>query len=419
MGFQRLWVCGVMLLATAVGCGGSDSTGGGETEARVVGLRFEEIDLGDEATTVTGFRFVPGTTDEILLMELNGTVRHYRIEGTGASELGTFVVPNVLEQWDCGLLSMTFDLDWANNHLVYFGHCLNNYTSRVARITFDGSNYSDAAGTAAVVIDVASTNTSAPVIHAVGSLGMETDGTLWFTHGDKGSQNTAQDTSLLLGALLRVVPDRSETGSGYTMATGNPYNGTDGATEVYAKGIRHAFRATRSPDGAYWFGDVGGGSREEVNRIPSAGLNFGWPTCEGPCDPSMDGFTDPLTSWARDTDHPYFQEDPDTEPTTGRAAWVGQWHSGHASDPYEGLLTDKLVFGDICLGWVRTMVVGESGEVTSDISVGHLSQVTDWVPGPDGYVYATTFGTCDNGFGIKAPGLWRAVPRVQEVPIEE
>jgi hypothetical protein len=49
-----------------------------------------------------------------------------------------------------------------------------------------------------------------------------------------------------------------------------------------------------------------------------------------------------------------------------------------------------VVFGDLFTGWVRALRVDASGDVTLNESVGHLTDVTAWRAGSDGFAYALT-----------------------------
>jgi glucose/arabinose dehydrogenase len=89
---------------------------------------------------------------------------------------------------------------------------------------------------------------------------------------------------LLSGSVLRVNP---KTGAG---VVGNPmYNSADkssNASRVVAYGFRNPFRFTFRPGTPeIWVAEVGAGTWEEIDRIPSAAStpmkNFGWPCYEG------------------------------------------------------------------------------------------------------------------------------------------
>ena len=83
------------------------------------------------------------------------------------------------------------------------------------------------------------------------------------------------------GAILRIDP---VTGAA---AAGNPLIGDAdvNARRIIASGLRNPFRFTFRPGTSeIWLGDVGWGTTEEINRLPSLGApveNYGWPCYEG------------------------------------------------------------------------------------------------------------------------------------------
>jgi hypothetical protein len=67
--------------------------------------------------------------------------------------------------------------------------------------------------------------------------------------------------------------------------SGNPFVGSDGADEIWARGLRNPYRFSFDHrTGDLWLGDVGQSKREEVDFLAAgqgAGSNFGWNLCEG------------------------------------------------------------------------------------------------------------------------------------------
>ena len=73
-------------------------------------------------------------------------------------------------------------------------------------------------------------------------------------------------------------------------------------------------------------------------------------------------------------------------------------------------LAGRLLFGDVCVGFVRVLQVDDGRRVLVDGHVGHIDTPVDVHQGPDGYVYALSFGTC--GSVVEDPPeskLYRAV----------
>ncbi len=112
------------------------------------------------------------------------------------------------------------------------------------------------------------------------------DGYLYTCFGDGGGNVTingadAQDPSNFFGAIVRIDVNGSANGKPYRIPNDNP---GFAAPEVWAYGLRNPWRCSFDKlNGDVYIGDVGWGSREEINRIDSgtSGQNFGWPIWEG------------------------------------------------------------------------------------------------------------------------------------------
>lgn len=125
------------------------------------------------------------------------------------------------------------------------------------------------------------------------------DEKLWFGVGDGGSSgdpfNNAQDTSTLLGSLLRLDVNSAVP---YGIPADNPFVGVAGAREeIYAYGLRNPWRFSIDRIfGNVWATDVGQEGFEEVDliRVGEAGLNFGWRCMEGSSCTGISGCACPL-----------------------------------------------------------------------------------------------------------------------------
>src|SRR5262249_2638734 len=91
-----------------------------------------------------------------------------------------------------------------------------------------------------------------------------------------------QDTSTLFGKILRLDVDDA---AGAYAAAGNPFSGATGLPQVWAYGLRNAWRnAFDRATGDLYIGDVGQGAWEEIDFQPAAshgGENYGWRAYEG------------------------------------------------------------------------------------------------------------------------------------------
>jgi len=186
-----------------------------------------------------------------------------------------------------GLLGLAFHPGYASNGRFFVYYTAANGSSIQSRIVeyyaTPGSDTADPTPVRTILtLDQPRCN------HNAGSISFGTDGYLYIPFGDGGKgwqegdpDGNAQDPLSWLGSILRIDIDG---GVPYAIPPDNPYNGTNGAREVWAIGLRNPFRSSIDrATGDLYIGDVGQSSWEEVSVGPVgvAGLNYGWNTMEG------------------------------------------------------------------------------------------------------------------------------------------
>src|SRR5690606_27348432 len=97
------------------------------------------------------------------------------------------------------------------------------------------------------------------------------DGTLFFTIGDRGDMDRAQDPMDHAGSVLRIAPDGSVPGD-------NPFaDGREALPEIWSIGHRNPQGAVFDPiTASLWTVEHGARGGDEINQ-PEAGKNYGWP----------------------------------------------------------------------------------------------------------------------------------------------
>ncbi|WP_048648015.1 PQQ-dependent sugar dehydrogenase [Nitratireductor soli] len=140
------------------------------------------------------------------------------------------------------------------------------------------------------------------------------DGTLFFTIGDRGEDNRAQDLTDHAGSVLRINPDGS-------VPPDNPFVGrSDAAPELWSVGHRNPQGAVFDPlTQAIWTVEHGARGGDEVNR-PQAGRNYGWPVIS--YGRHYSGLKIGLGSEAEGYEQPAYYWDPSIAPS-GVAVYEG------------------------------------------------------------------------------------------------
>ena len=228
--------------------------------------------------------------------------------------------------------------------------------------------------------------------HNGGGLAFGPEGFLYVATGDGGGAgdplDSGRDLGSLLAKILRLDVDVAAAADpAYTIPADNPFVTTDGARpEVWLTGLRNPFRfRIDAATGDLWIGDVGQGSREEIDHAPAGlgGLDFGWNTMEGTrcyesdsCDPA--GLTAPVAEYGHDQ---------------GCSVTGGAVYRGAAQPALDGWY----VFADYCSGrfWMLDAdAAATSGTTASDLPVAFESgrSISAIAPAPDGELIATDHG---------------------------
>jgi uncharacterized repeat protein (TIGR03806 family) len=285
-----------------------------------------------------------------------------------------------------GLLGMAFHPLWASNRYVYLSFTEGNpMVSVVARYTMNATGTALDTATRQNVIRINQPATN----HNGGQIAFGPDGFLYVGLGDGGNSNdnpqqTAQDTTDLLGSLLRV--DIDTAGAPYEIPPDNPFAGApmcpadhvvsaNNCPEIYAWGLRNPWRwSFDSANGDLWAGDVGQGAFEEIDRIQRGG-NYGWNCREGstafgspaPSCSTASGLIDPVHAYGR---------------TLGSSVTGGYVYRGVALPA----LTGRYLFADYGSGRIWRLVANGAVFTAQELLDSSLS-IASFGQGNDGELY--------------------------------
>lgn len=326
---------------------------------------------------VTG---APGSA-RLYVVEREGTIRTVN-NGTVAQrpflDLRDRLLSSSIEQ---GLLGLAFHPDFETNRRAFAYWTDQNGDSRLGEFRARGPGRANP-GSMKMILEV----DQPAERHNAGNLAFGPDGLLYVALGDGGTGgSTAQDTSSLLGSILRIDVDARRP---YAIPEDNPFG-----NEIWVYGLRNPWRFSIDPaDQRMYIGDVGQEAFEEINVVAledGAGTNFGWALMEGRrcfranCD--RQGLTRPVLQYSHGQ---------------GCSVTGGRVYRGTAIPELRG----HYFYADWCTGLVRSFRLNANGrpvdrtDWTDELSLGQV----------------TSFGVDNRGelLAVNWDGqLFRIVPR--------
>lgn len=274
-----------------------------------------------------------------------------------------------------GLLGLALDPEFSENHFVYVAYTyrigvdkLQNRLVRLREDTSTGKGVMDK-----ILLDNAAGN----IFHDGGRVKFGPDGKLYWTLGETGNPQLAQDLSSLNGKILRINPDG-------TIPADNPFPGSP----IYSYGHRN-------PEGLAWqpgtnrlyatehgqSGGFYGQGQDEINYI-EPGKNYGWPVIHD--DQTHEGMVNPIIQSG---------ESETWAPSGCAFATGGPWDGSFLFAGLRGETLYRLVLDK-----------NDPRKVISfdKYLVGQYGRLRDVVQGPDGALYVLTNNT--DGRGNPRPG---------------
>ncbi|MGD2106107.1 MAG: PQQ-dependent sugar dehydrogenase [Nitrosopumilaceae archaeon] len=258
-----------------------------------------------------------------------------------------------------GLLGVTLDPRYNENHFIYLYYTYNEFLStqnKVVRYVESDLTLSEDM----VLID----EIPGGPFHDGGRIEFGPDGKMYITTGDAGNAGLAQDKNSVAGKILRINSDGS-------IPEDNPFSNSP----IYSYGHRN-------PQGIDWdqFGNLvatehgptgwRGVAHDEINLIVPGG-NYGWPDIIG--EETIKGLISPILQSGDDTWAPSGAEfyDGDKIPQ-----WVGKYFVATLRGNHLHMIDFDL----------------EKNIVISDqkLFTGEFGRLRDVKTGPDGYLYVLT-----------------------------
>ena len=213
-----------------------------------------------------GMAFLPDGS--VLITERDGDLRMVR-EGELLDEpIGG--VSEVVAEGQGGLLDINLHPNYGENGWIYMSYSKpgsGGSMTAIMRAKLDSDNHT--------LVDQEEIYVGQPFTnsrHHFGSrIEFDGDGYLYFSIGDRGDMDTAQDISNSNGNLFRLHDDGS-------IPDDNPFVGQDGLDEIYAYGLRNIQGMDVHPEtGIIWTNLHGPRGGDELNIHDKPGANYGWP----------------------------------------------------------------------------------------------------------------------------------------------
>jgi glucose/arabinose dehydrogenase len=296
---------------------------------------FAETNIASGLSSPTAMEFDP--SGRLFVTEKAGTMEIWQ---NGAQVNANFFTGNPLtvnSAGERGLLGITFDPDYTNNHFLYVYYTATTPAihNRVSRFTANTAGTQVVAGSEVILFDL--TNLSSATNHNGGAIHFGPDGKLYFAAGDNANGANAQTLTNVLGKIMRINSDGS-------IPSDNPFfsTATGQNRAIYVMGLRNPYTFTFQPvTNRMHINDVGEVTWEEID-VGVAGANYGWPTTEGVFNQSsFPSFTEPLFAYNHSTGYP-----------VGQAITGGAFYNP-TTQQFPSDYTGDYFFGDYVAGWIK------------------------------------------------------------------
>ena len=225
--------------------------------------------------------------------------------------------------------------------------------------------------------------------HNGGRVAFGPDGYLYASLGDGGSgndpMNNGQTLTTLLGKILRIDVDIQAAPLEYSIPPTNPFAGnTQGfRREIYAYGLRNTWKFSFDAEtGTLWAGDVGQGSREEIDTIVLGG-NYGWRLMEGYlCTPGVNPTCQDTAGLLR----PVW----DYDRSAGDVSVTGGYVYRGAAIPG---LKGKYVYGDFSSGRIWALTTDGVNPAMNALLMDSPHQISSFAVDGQNELYVVAYGS--------------------------
>ncbi len=343
-------------------------------------FQMEAIATGFD--TLWALDFLPNGA--LLVTERKGAL--WSIQGTTKTLItGT---PKVWSKGQGGLLDVAVQADGGNHPWVYLSYSQpsdKGAMTAIIRGKIKNNQFVDS-----TIIYQADAKFHTHSAYHFGSRIVLDKGYLFFSVGDRGDSQQAQDLSRPNGKIHRLFDDGR-------IPDDNPFVKVPGAIKsIWAYGSRNAQGLAMSQDGLLWQTEHGPRGGDEVNRIEK-GINYGWPIIT--YGMNYDGT--PLTD---KTSAPEMAQ-PKHYWVPSIAVTAIAEYTGSAFPRW----SHHLLVSSLAQQELHRLEVKNGEIIGSELLLKNQGRIRDWALGPEGFIYLAF----DLG-GATGSAIYRLVPAAAE-----
>jgi glucose/arabinose dehydrogenase len=330
---------------------------------------FRVETVAEGLDTPWGIAFLPD--GRMLVTEKKGSLRVVENGRPGPPVAG---IPAVIAEGQGGLLDVAVHPDYARNGWVYLSFSDPGEHGAAMTAVVRGKLQEGRFAEQQLLFRAPAALYRTGGVHFGSRLVFDGEGHLFFSIGERGRKDDAQDLARPNGKVHRIFDDGR-------VPEDNPFARREGAmATIWSYGHRNPQGLAREPGtGALWDAEHGPRGGDELNRV-EAGKNYGWPLItygmnyDGTpitAKTSADGLEQPATYW-----------------TPSIAVSSIDFYAGERFPRWKG----NLLVGSLAAEELRRIVI-EGGRVArQELLFKGIGRVRDVVCGPDGYVYLALNG---------------------------
>jgi glucose/arabinose dehydrogenase len=281
--------------------------------------------------------------------------------------------PEVLHEGQGGLLDVAVDPEYDQNGWIYlsFSHALEDDAEKPGAMTkIVRGKIEDNQWTNEEVVFEAPHELYRTTRHHYGDrIVFDPEGHLYFSIGDRGAQDQAQDITRPNGKVHRVHRDGS-------IPEDNPFvNEPDAIPSIFSYGNRNPQGLAVHPQtGEVWETEHGPMGGDEVNIIRK-GNNYGWPVITYGRNYNGTSITDITRKEGMEQPIIYWKP--------SIAVCGMEFYQGNEFPKWE----NKLMVGALAYEEVRLLTIADNRIMHDEVIMKNVGRVRDVAPGPDGAVY--------------------------------